>query len=63
MNNDIPEHLIELVVNSDREKENIFAETFGIKNYELVRKDWYDFKYHSFIKNEKKYCIFSFYYL
>lgn len=52
MNNDIPEHLKELVVCIDKEKENIFAETFGLKDYELAKKDWYDFKYHSFIKPE-----------
>ena len=52
MNNDIPEHLKELVISIDKEKQLLFADTFGIKNYELKRKDWYDFKTHSFIKSE-----------
>ncbi len=52
MNNDIPFYVKDLIVNIDKEKENIFADTFGIKDYELNKKDWYDFKYHSFIKQE-----------
>ena len=49
MNNDIPSRLKELVIDIDKEKENIFAETFGLKDFELINKGWYDFKYHSFI--------------
>ena len=52
MNNDIPARLKELVINIDKEKENIFAETFGLKDFELINKGWYDFKYHSFIKDK-----------
>ncbi len=52
MNNDIPARLKELVIDIDKEKENIFAETFGLKDFELINKGWYDFKYHSFIKDK-----------
>lgn len=50
MNNDLPIFMKQLIINIDDVKTKIFSDLFAINDYELKRKDWYDFKTHKFLK-------------
>lgn len=50
MNNDLPVFMKDSILSTDDVKTKLFSDLFEIKDYELKRKDWYDFKTHKFIK-------------
>ena len=53
MNNDLPIFMKQLIINVDDIRTKLFTDLFEIKDYELKRKEWYDFKTHKFLKPEE----------